>query len=388
MKIKSSSKNSTLNKNFIPVCEPILDGNEKKYVMAALDSGWISSSGKYVVEFEKAFSDYCCVTHGIAASSGTAALHLSLLALGISNNDEVIIPNFTMIASAFAVSYVGAKPVFVDAEKETWNIDPFKIEQKITINTKAIMPVHIFGLPCNMDMINEIAEKYGLKVMEDAAESHGAKYKGKICGSLSDISGFSFFANKIVSIGEGGMVLTNDDELANKCRYYRNLCFPMDKPRDYQHDEIGFNYRLSNLSAAIGLAQVEKVQDYVDMRIRNNSLYRTFLEEVDGISHQIIDASSESSYWMNGIVIDEKRFGRSRDVLVGELKKIGIETRLFFSGMHTQKSLAKYDNHDSDDYPVTQWLSTNGLYLPSASSLTEETIKYICDSIKNISISK
>jgi len=377
-----------LNKKFIPVCEPFLDGNEKKYVMAALDSGWISSSGRYVLEFEKAFSEYCGIKHGITASSGTAALHLSLLALGISNNDEVIIPNFTMIASAFAVSYVGAKPVFIDAEKESWNIDPSKIEQKITSNTKAIMPVHIFGVPCNMDLISEIADNYGLKVMEDAAESHGAKYKGNMCGSLSDISGFSFFANKIVSIGEGGMVLTNDDELADKCRYYRNLCFPIDKPRDYQHDEIGYNYRLSNLSAAIGLAQVEKIQDYVDLRVKNNSLYRTYLEEVDGITHQITDALSESSFWMNGIVIDEKRFGKSRDVLVEELKKRGIESRVFFSGMHTQKSLAKYDNYDSDDYPVSQWLSINGLYLPSASNLKEETISYICDSIKQISISK
>jgi len=368
----------------IPVCEPFLNGNEKKYVLDALETGWISSSGKYVSLFEEAFAKYCGVKHGITVCNGTVALHLALVALGIEKGDEVIIPDFTMIASAFAVCYTGAIPVFVDAEKDTWNIDPNKIEEKITEKTKAIMPVHIWGHPCDMEPIWELANKYNLKIIEDSAEAHGAEYNNKKCGSLGDIAAFSFYANKIATTGEGGMVVTNSDKLAKKCRYYKNLCFTLKGARNYQHDHIGFNYRMSNLHAAIGLAQVEKLDKYKELRRKINQSYRRNLKDVPGLKLQTEKDYAKNVYWMNGLIVDEKKFGITRDELVVELKKEGIDTRLFFTGMHRQKSLLEYGCNCNGNYENTEWLSKSGLYLPSASSLRVEEIVFICNKIKEI----
>lgn len=267
----------------IPVCQPFLNGREMEYVTEAVKTGWISSSGKYVTVFEEEFAKYCGVRYGIAVCNGTMAIHLALVALGAGPGDEVIIPDFTMIASATAVVYTGAKPVFVDADATTWNIDVTKIEAKITPQTKAIMPVSIFGNPCDMDAIYAIAKKYDLPVIEDAAESHGAEHKGKKTGTLADITAFSFFANKNLTTGEGGMVVTDDAALAERCRYFKNMCFPMNGSRNYMHEDIGFNYRMSNLHAAIGLAQVEKADEYRIMRIQNADLYKKYLKDVPGI---------------------------------------------------------------------------------------------------------
>lgn len=370
--------------NFIPVCEPFLDGNEKKYILDAIETGWISSSGKYIPAFEKAFSGYCGVKHGIAVTNGTTALHLAMVALGIGKGDEVIIPDFTMIASAFAVCYTGAKPVFVDADINTWNIDTQKIEDKITDNTKAIMPVHIYGQPCNMGPIMKISKKYNLKVVEDAAEVHGAVYKDKKAGSLGDIAAFSFFANKIATTGEGGMVLTDNTELAEKCRYYKNLCFPLKGERNYVHNNIGFNYRMSNLHAAIGLAQTEKLDYYVEKRILNNSFYRKYLGDTPGILFQRNIENIKNVYWMNGITVDRQNFGMHRDELMLRLKNIGIESRPFFIGMHKQPSLLNYGCDVNDNYDVTDYLSENGLYLPSGSSLNKDKIRFISTQINNL----
>jgi perosamine synthetase len=367
----------------IPVCSPYLNGNEKKYVNDALDTNWISSTGKYVKMFEDKFAEYCGVKHGITTTNGTTALHLGLTALGIKKGDEVIIPNFTMISSAFAVCYTGAKPVFVDANPLTWNIDVNKIEEKITKRTKAIMPVHIYGLPCDMNPINEIAKKYNLYVIEDSAEAHGAEYFGKKAGNLGDISAFSFFSNKVQTCGEGGMVVTNNDELAEKCRYYKNLCFPRTDTRIYSHEDIGFNYRLSNLHSAIGLAQTEKADEYVNMRIKNNNLYRMFLSEVDGITFQPKKDGFKNVAWMNAILIDKDKFGMDRDSLEKILREHGVETRRFFIGMDKQKSLKKFGCDCSGKYPFSDYLSNNGLYLPSGSNLTEEEIKNVCLGIRN-----
>ena len=246
---------------FIPVCEPALLGNELKYVTEAVSTGWISSAGKFVTEFESQFAHYCGCKYGVAVCNGTVALHLALVALGVGEGDEVIIPSFTMIATAFAVCYTGAKPVFVDADKDTWNIDVCKIEEKITPRTKVILPVHLFGMMCDMDAINALAAKHHVKVLEDAAESHGAEFRGRRAGSCSDLAAFSFFANKNITTGEGGMVVTNDEDLYNCLRYYKNMCFPLDGPRNYKHEDIGFNYRMSNLHAAIGLAQTERLMN-------------------------------------------------------------------------------------------------------------------------------
>ena len=367
---------------YIPVCEPCLDGNEKKYVMDCMETGWISSSGKYVKAFEESFSAYCDCNYGVAVCNGTVSLHLALTALGIGKGDEVIIPNFTMIASAYAVCYTGAKPVFVDADSDTWNIDTNKIEEKITKNTKAIMPVHIFGNPCNMSKIEEIAKKYNLYIIEDAAEAHGALYNGKKVGSFSDIASFSFFANKNLTTGEGGMVVMKDEKYYDKCRYLKNMSFPINAPRIYQHDDIGFNYRMSNIHAAIGLAQVEKADEYRDMRIKNHNLYKKYLSEVDGITFQKDEENSLNVNWMNTILLDTKKYGHSKEELIEHLKNNGVDTRLLFTGMHRQKCLLDFGCDCQGEYPVTDNLTQNGFYLPSASNLSEDDIKYICNLIK------
>ncbi len=382
-KIKNVLEES-MAEGFIPVCEPFLDGNEKKYLLEAIETGWISSAGKYISLFEESFAKYCGVKHGIAVCNGTVALHLSLVTLGINEGDEVIIPNFTMIASAFAVCYTGATPVFVDAEKETWNIDSSKIEEKITKRTKAIMPVHIYGHPCDMTPILNIAKKYHLKVIEDAAEVHGATYKGQKCGSIGDIAAFSFFSNKIATTGEGGMVVTNDDALAEKCRYFKNLCFPLTGQRTYTHDDIGFNYRMSNLHAAVGFAQVERIEEYVDIRRKHNAIYKEVLGDISGITFQPEKTWAKNVYWMNGIVVEKNKFGMSRDELMKKLREKGIDSRLFFSGMHRQGGLQKFGCDCRGEYPVTDWLAENGLYLPSGSGLKEEQIEFICKTIRSL----
>lgn len=368
--------------NFIPVCEPFLNGNEKKYVDDCLQTGWISSAGKYVSAFEEKFAKYCDCEYGVAVCNGTVSLHLALQALGIGKDDEVIIPSFTMIASAFAVCHTGAKPVFVDADKDTWNIDIQKIEEKITPKTKAIMPVHIFGNPCNMDEIKKIADKYNLFIVEDAAEAHGATYKDKKIGSFSDIASFSFFANKNLTTGEGGMVVMKDKKHYDKCRCLKNMAFPLDKPRSYEHEFIGFNYRMSNIHAAIGLAQVEKANEYRNMRIMNNRLYKENLKDFDGVIFQKDEEDSINVCWMNAILLDPKKYGRTRDELINYLKENNVDTRLLFTGMHRQKCLKDFGCDMSGDYSVTENLTENGLYLPSASSLDTEQIEYICSLIK------
>jgi len=370
-----------MNRDRIPVCEPLLGGNELKYVVDAVETGWISSSGRYVTEFENVFADYCGAEHAVATCNGTVALHLMLVAAGIGPGDEVILPSFTMASSAFAICYTGAKPVFVDADPETWNIDTGLIEEKIGPTTRAIMPVHIFGNPCDVDEIRKIAEKHQLLILDDAAEAHGAEYRGVRTGMLADITAFSFFANKNITTGEGGMVVTSDSVYYSKLRYYRNVCFPLDAPRVYRHDDIGFNYRMSNLHAAIGLAQVERADFYRDLRIRNNKYYRDRLTSIPGVSFQKTRDGSCNVCWMNAIVIDKNAFGRTRDEVIAYLIAAGIETRLLFTGMHKQPSLAKHGCDCGGSYPVTDWLTANGFYLPSASSLNEEEINYICDKI-------
>lgn len=369
--------------DFIPVCEPLLGGNELKYITDAVSTGWISSSGKYVIQFEDAFAKYCGVKYGVAVCNGTVAIHLALAALGIGKGDEVIIPSFTMIATAFAVCYTGAKPVFVDADKDTWNIDVTKIEEKITSHTKAIIPVHIFGNPCEMNAICSIAKKHNLYIIEDAAEAHGAEFTGKKTGSFSDIASFSFFANKNLTTGEGGMVVTDNEENYKKCKYFKNMCFPVDAPRVYSHDDIGYNYRMSNLHAAIGLAQTEKADEYRDMRIRNAELYKKNLSDCPGIVFQKDQLNGLNVHWMNAIIINPTEYGHTKDELIEHLKEKGIDTRLLFVSMHRQKSLKEFGCDCCGDYPVTDWLTENGFYLPSASNLKAEQIKYICDVIRD-----
>lgn len=366
---------------FLPVCAPMLAGNELRYVTDAVQSGWISSSGSYVGDFEKAFADYCGARHGIAVCNGTVALHLALKALGIGPGDEVIIPDFTMIASAVAVCYTGAIPVFADGDADTWDISPAEVEKKIGPRTKAVMAVHIFGNPCDMEALANIAGAHGLALMEDAAEAHGATFHEKKAGSLSRIAAFSFFANKNITTGEGGMVVTDDDDLADSCRYYKNLCFTVNAPRSYMHADIGFNYRMSNLHAAIGLAQTEKADEYVEMRRRHGQMYNERLSRIPGIRLQKEQAGGCSSSWMHSVALTEE-YGKSRDELVSLLKSRNIDTRLFFQGMHRQPALKNFGCDCSGQYPVSDYLADNGFYLPSASSLEEADIERICHEIE------
>lgn len=368
---------------FIPVCEPMLGGHEFEYVTEAVRSGWISSSGKYVTAFEEAFAKYCDVRHAIAVTNGTVALHLALVAIGVGPGDEIIVPDFTMIASAFAVCYTGALPVFADADRTTWNVSPAAIAAKITPRTKAIMPVHILGNPCDMEAIRDLAACHGLFVIEDAAEAHGAEFKGRRSGALSDIAAFSFFANKNLTTGEGGMVVTDNDNLAKASRYHKNLCFPLEAPRTYLHADIGFNYRISNLHAAIGLAQVERADDYRDMRVRNGLLYRRLLGSIPGIILQRDQPGGRNVFWMNGLVVEPEIYGRNRDELMTHLRGQGIDTRLFFNGMHRQPALRNFGCDCSGEYSVSDWLADNGFYLPSASSLVEADIERICGIIRD-----
>ncbi len=362
-------------KKFIPIAEPLLNGNELKYVQDCIKTGWISSRGKYVEEFEKKFSKYCGCRSGVAVNSGTTALHLALASLGIKKGDEVIIPSFTMISTAGAVVYTGARPVLVDAESKTWNINPDKIEEKITRNTKAIVPVHIYGHPCEMDKIVDIAKDHDLYVIEDAAESHGAEYRGRKTGGLGDIGCFSFYGNKILTTGEGGMLVTNNEEVAETAKLLRDMDF--DKRRPYKYIKIGFSYRMSNVQAAIGLAQLERVDKLVKIRIKNAKIYNSLLSDVKGITLPPEMDYVKNVYWMYSILI-EKDFKVTRDELAKILGAKGIMTRRFFFPMHKQPIFSRMF---SGRYPVSEELSKKGINLPSAATLKADDVKYVVNSV-------
>ena len=367
----------------IPVCEPTLSGNEIKYVTECLKTGWISSSGNFIKQFEDKFSRYCNVEYGVSCSSGTAALHLAIEVLGIGKGDEVIIPTFTMIASCNAVIYAGAKPVLVDSELNTWNINIDKIEEKITKKTKAIMVVHTYGHPVDMDKLKKIADEYNLYLIEDAAESHGAEYKGRKTGSLGDIACFSFYANKIITTGEGGMVVTNNEKWAENAELLRNHF--LGEPR-FLHKKIGYNYRLTNIQAAIGLAQLEKIEKYVNARRSNAKYYNNLLRSVKGIRTPPEAKWAKNVYWMYGILVQED-FGISMPKFRDDLYKKGIDTRTFFIGMHKQPAYQGNDEMFPDisgNYPISDELERKGCYLPSSSHLTKEEIAKIVDTIKTI----
>lgn len=362
----------------IPVCEPLLIGNEKKYILDCLKTNWISSAGSYIPRFERAFSRYCGLKYGVACSSGTASLHLALVACGITKGDEVIIPTFTMIATANAVTYTGAKVVLVDAEPRTYNIDVYRIEEKITSRTKAIIVVHTYGHPADMDKILDIAKRYKLYVIEDAAEAHGAEYKDRRVGSLGDVGCFSFYGNKIITTGEGGMIVTNNRKIAQKATYLRDHAFS--KERHFWHKELGFNYRMTNLQAAVGLAQTERITEFVKNKINIAKYYNSLLKDIKGITLPPHTTAIKNIYWVYAVLI-EKNFGITRDRFRQKLAEKGIETRTFFIPIHLQPIYYK-DNQDK--FPVAEELCRKGLYLPSALTLKKNEIKYITDTILKI----
>jgi perosamine synthetase len=362
----------------IPVCEPDIGEQEISNVMDCLKSGWISSSGKYIEEFEDKFAKYCGVKYGVACSNGTTALHLCLLALGIGKGDEVITPNFSIISTSNAIVQCGATPVFADSEMNTWNIDVREVEKKITKKTKAIMIMHTYGCPVDvMDGFKYLCEKHKLFLIEDAAEAHGAYITGgegiMRVGSMGDVAAFSFYANKIITTGEGGMVVTNNPQLAHKLRLYRNLGF--EEPR-FVHNVFGYNYRMTNIQAAIGVAQLDKIATTIVHKCNTARMYDALLRGVDGITLPPRIYYGRNVYWMYGILSDKK------EQLVEHLKNRGIETRPFFYPMHRQPIYQHLKI--KGEYPVADRLYKHGLYLPSSPKLTLEEIQYVCDCIKEI----
>ena len=366
----------------IPVCEPLMEGKELEYVLDCLKTNWISSRGKYIEEFEQKFAKYCGSRFGVSTTNGTTALHLAVASLGLGPGDEVIVPAFTMIAPVFAIVYAGARPVLVDAEPKTWNMDVDKIQAKITEKTRAIMPVHIYGHPCDMDPIMEMARQYDLYVIEDAAEVHGAEYKGRKAGGIGDIGCFSFYANKIITTGEGGMVVTNNEKIAEKAGLLKDLAHS--KKRRYLHTHLAFNYRMTNVQAAIGLAQLERIDEYVEKRRKNARLYNSLLKDVKGITLPSEMPWAKNVYWMYSILVGDG-FPLERDELMDRLEEKEIGTRSFFIPMHQQPVFKNMGLFQGESYPVAERLSREGLYLPSGSGLTSEEIEYTCQIIRGIS---
>lgn len=366
-------------KNIILVCEPNLRGREKKYLNSAFLSTWISSSGKYVEKFENKFAQVVAqARYAVAVNSGTTALHLILAALDVKQGDEVILPAFTMVATVNAVSYTGAQPILVDSNQTSWNIDPNQIERKISSKTKAIIVVHTYGLPVEMKPILNLAKRYHLWVIEDAAEAHGAKYFGKNVGSLGDAAAFSCYANKTITTGEGGVAVTNNPQIAKRLRLLRNHAFS--KERHFWHSMLGFGYKLTNLQAAIGLAQIERFSQLVNKKHQVASWYREYLKSVIGIVLPAEFRDRQSSNWMFGILVDEQKYGMNKNKLRKILADHGIETRSFFIPIHFQPIYFK--RFRLQRYPVAETLCRDGLYLPSSTLLTKKQVDQICNLIK------
>ena len=369
----------TMNE-FIPVNEPLLDGNEKKYLLECIDSGWVSSEGRFVEEFEKGLAAKVERGYGVAVCNGSAALDVAVAALEIGPGDEIILPTFTIISCAAAVIRSGAKPILVDADPETWCIDANQIEKRITRRTKAIMAVHTYGLPADMDPIIGLANKYGLMIIEDAAEAHGLQYKGHQCGSFGDISVFSFYANKHITSGEGGMVLTNDEKLADRCRSLRNLCFQSQKR--FVHEELGWNYRMSNLQAAVGLAQLESLDASVVRKRWMGHRYSELLRDVEELRLPLPKTEyAENIYWVYGILIGDD-VAMDASSVMQSLSREGIGTRPFFWPMHQQPVFGNMGLFVGETYPTAETIARRGFYLPSGLALTEATLEKVSEKVK------
>jgi perosamine synthetase len=356
----------------IPVYRPWLAGNEKKYVNECLDSTWISSKGKFIPLFEQKFSEYLGVRHAASVCNGTVALHAALLALGIGPGDEVIVPTLTYIASVNAITYTGAIPVFVDSLPDTWQMDPDDVKKKITGKTKAIMAVHLYGHPCQMDKLCSIAKDHGTYLIEDCAEALGSEFKDRKVGTFGDIASFSFFGNKTVTTGEGGMVTTNDDTLHDRVVHFKGQ--GLAKHREYWHDVIGYNYRMTNICAAIGLAQLEKVKETIARKREIAHQYQKLLRDIPVTCHGEQPATF-NTYWMFSILVNK---AEQRDPLRDFLRQKGIETRPLFYPAHTMPMYSqKFQKH-----AVAEDLGWRGINLPSYPELTERDINLICESLK------
>lgn len=363
------------------VSEPKLSGNEKKYINECIDTGWISSEGPFITRFEEEFASYIGKKFGIAVCNGTASLEVALYAAGIGEGDEVILPSFTIISCVAAILRLKAIPVLVDIDPNTWCMNVNLIREKITSKTRCIMPVHIYGHPVDMDPLMNLAKEYNLIILEDAAEVHGATYKGRKCGSIGQLSSFSFYPNKLITTGEGGMVLTDDPDFAERARSYRNLCFQHSER--FLHDELGYNFRMTNMQAAIGCAQLERINEVVSFKREMGDYYISKLKEISGIQTQIEKEGCTTVYWMYCIQLDP-RLGISAKEMQVELIKRKIGCRPFFRGMHDQPVFERMGLFKGESYPFTDAAYKYGLYLPSGMNLTKMQIDTVVDVLKEI----
>ena len=366
----------------IPVNEPLLGRKEREYLARCIDTGWISSEGPFVKEFEESFAARVGRKHGVAVTNGSAALDVAVAAAGIKEGDEVLMPTFTIISPAASVVRGGGVPVLIDSDQATWNMDVAAMEERITDKTRAIIVVHIYGLPVDMDPVMELAKRHGLTVIEDAAQMHGQTYNGRPCGSFGEISTFSFYPNKHVTTGEGGMVVTDDDKLAERCRSLRNLCFKREKR--FVHEELGWNFRMSNLQAALGVAQLERLDEFVSIKRRMGELYTEFLSDVEWIELPLPATDyGKNIYWVYGVVLkDDAPVGV--DEVMDRLAEHKIGTRPFFWPMHEQPVFRKMGLFEGESYPVAERLARRGFYLPSGLALTEEQIKEVAGRLKEM----
>lgn len=366
----------------VPVNEPLLDGNERRYLVECIDSGWISSEGPFVQRFESEFAARTGRKHGIAVCNGTAAIDAAIDALGIGPGDEIILPAFTIISCISQIVRAGATPVLVDSDPLSWNMDAAAIEGRITPRTKAIMVVHTYGLPVNMDPVLDLAARHGLRVIEDAAEAHGQTYRGHPCGGFGDISTFSFYPNKHVTTGEGGMVLVDDDALADTCRELRNLCFQ--PGRRFVHERLGWNMRMTNLQAAIGVAQLERLDDFIRRKIAMGHRYRELLSGTRGLQLPLARTEyAENNYWVFGLVLDDD-VPFDADEAMRRLGQVGIGTRPFFCPMHEQPVLRRKGLFEHDRHPVAERLYRRGFYIPSGLGLDAEEIERVAECVRDL----
>jgi perosamine synthetase len=367
---------------FIPVNQPLLDGKEKEYMARCIETGWISSEGPAVQEFETRMAARVDRRHGIAVSNGSTALDLAVKALNLPKGSEVIMPDFTIISCAAAIVRADLKPVLVDADARTWNMDVSQLASKISDKTRAIMVVHIYGLPTDMDPVLDLAKRHDLRIIEDAAEMHGQTYRGLPCGSFGDVSVFSFYPNKHITTGEGGMVMTNDDRIAEYCRLLRNLSHS--PKRRFVHEELGFNYRLTNLQAALGIAQLERLDATV---AKKREMGRVYNEAFEGIPELEIPPAradyAENIYWVFGMVLTDS-VEMDAEEIMSRLGKLHIGTRPFFWGMHEQPVFQKMGWYRNERYPVTERIARRGFYVPSGLGLTVEQQDRVITGVKQV----
>ncbi|MCC6180384.1 MAG: DegT/DnrJ/EryC1/StrS family aminotransferase [Bacteroidia bacterium] len=363
----------------IPVNTPLLNGNELKYLTQCIETGWISSEGPFIKSFEEKMAAYVGRKHGIAVSNGSAALDVAIKALNLSKGDEVIMPTFTIISPAQSIVNVGAVPVLVDSDASTWNIDVTQIEAKITSKTKAILVVHIYGLPVDMQPVLELCKKYNLLLIEDAAEMHGQTYNEQQCGSFGDISIFSFYPNKHITTGEGGMIMCNNDDLAERCKKLRNLAFEPNGRR-FIHYELGWNYRMTNMQAALGLAQLEKLDEHIVKKRKVGKMYYEGLKDLKGFTLQQFKTNyAENIYWVFGLVADTEELANET---VKKLADVKIGTRPFFWCMHQQPVFRNMGLFKNEHYPIAEKLARNGFYVPSGLGLSEEEVELVIEELK------